>query len=112
MADQFKYVLDTNVLIDAHRRYYAFDIAPGFWRVLLEQAEKGFVISIDRVKEELTSSNDVLSDWVKSKFEPWFMSTEDEKVIQSLRSVISWSQEQHQFKVLQRMNSQVKRIVG
>ncbi|PMD04330.1 DUF4411 family protein, partial [Brevibacterium paucivorans] len=25
------YLLDANVLIEAKNRYYAFDIAPGFW---------------------------------------------------------------------------------
>lgn len=26
-----KYILDANVFIEAHRRYYSFDIAPSFW---------------------------------------------------------------------------------
>jgi hypothetical protein len=25
------YVVDANVLIEAKNRYYAFDLAPGFW---------------------------------------------------------------------------------
>lgn len=29
-----KYCLDANVFVEAHRRYYAFDIAPPFWRAL------------------------------------------------------------------------------
>lgn len=31
------YLIDSNVLIEAKNRYYAFDIAPGFW-TWLEQA--------------------------------------------------------------------------
>lgn len=62
MTVQSKFVLDANIFIDAHRRYYAFDFAPGFWRVLIEQAEKGRVISIDRVRDELIASNDALSE--------------------------------------------------
>lgn len=88
-----RFVLDTNVLIDAHRRYYAFDIAPCFWRVLLELAAKGFVISIDRVKKELLNSNqeDALSKWAHSEFDPWFMSTDNEEVFQAYNEVINWS---------------------
>ena len=28
------FVLDTNVFIQAHRRYYAQDVCPGFWECL------------------------------------------------------------------------------
>lgn len=30
MAD--KYVFDTNSFVEAYRKFYAFDIAPGYWR--------------------------------------------------------------------------------
>lgn len=30
------YLLDANVLMEAARRYYAFDIAPGFWQALIQ----------------------------------------------------------------------------
>ena len=29
------YLLDANVFMEAHRRYYAFDLCPGFWECLL-----------------------------------------------------------------------------
>ena len=29
-----KFLLDSNVLITAHRLYYAFDICPGYWAAL------------------------------------------------------------------------------
>ena len=28
------FVLDTNIFIEAHRRYYAQDLCPGFWECL------------------------------------------------------------------------------
>lgn len=46
------YLLDTNVFIEAARRYYSFDIAPAFWTALLYYAEKGNLHSIDKVKDE------------------------------------------------------------
>ena len=34
------YVVDANVLIEAKNRYYAFDLAPGFWK-WLERVNEG-----------------------------------------------------------------------
>lgn len=33
MTASCAFVLDANVFIEAHRRYYAFDIAPFFWMI-------------------------------------------------------------------------------
>jgi hypothetical protein len=33
------FVLDANVFIEAHRRYYAFDIAPLFWTMVIMSGE-------------------------------------------------------------------------
>ena len=43
-----KYLVDANVLIEAKNRYYAFDIAPGFWKWLDQAHAQGTVSS--RVK--------------------------------------------------------------
>jgi hypothetical protein len=45
------FVLDAAVFIEAHRRYYAFDLAPKFWGSLVQHAEHGQVESIDHVKQ-------------------------------------------------------------
>lgn len=94
-----KFVLDTNVLIDAHRRYYSFDIAPCFWRVLIDLAKQGHVVSIDRVKMELMNSDeeDPLNKWANSEFNQWFMPTDNDAVFQALGEIISWSIEQTKF---------------
>jgi hypothetical protein len=62
------YLLDTNVFIEAARRYYAFDIAPAFWQALIGLAAGGQVRSIDRVKVEIDRGKDELSVWVKGQF--------------------------------------------
>jgi len=99
MSGKEVFVLDANVLIEAHRRYYSFDIAPCFWRVLLELADRGHVISIDRVKDEIIEKGyeDALSKWAKSKFYPWFMSTDNEEVVLAYGEIINWAMEQDQF---------------
>lgn len=34
------YALDTNVFIEAHRRYYALDLCPEFWECLVRQGSR------------------------------------------------------------------------
>jgi len=99
MTRALKFVLDTNVLVEAHRRYYAFDIAPCFWRVLSELAESGYIVSIDRVKNELmeSSQEDALVKWALSKFDQWFVSTEREEVFEAYRQLIDWSSGDNQY---------------
>lgn len=58
-----EFVLDANVFIEAARRYYAFDLAPGFWESLIHYAKNGRIRSIDRVKQELERGKDQLAEW-------------------------------------------------
>lgn len=46
-----KYLLDSNIFIQAHRMYYPFDVVPSFWNKILELSNKGIIISIDKVKK-------------------------------------------------------------
>ena len=67
------YLVDSNVLIEAKNRYYAFDIAPGFWEWLEAAHAAGEVGSIEAVKAELIGGNDELSAWAQTNssfFEP------------------------------------------
>jgi len=90
-----KYVLDANVFIEAFQRYYAFDIAPSFWNLLVSQAMNGRVISIDRVKDELIARDDELSVWAYHEFSPYFMpSTTDQQILQNYGILMNWAQAQ------------------
>jgi hypothetical protein len=51
-----KYLLDTNIFIQAHRVSYPFDIFNSFWEKIIELAERGNIISIDKVKMEISIS--------------------------------------------------------
>lgn len=63
MSDAVKYVLDANVLIEAKRLYYAFDLCPGFWNSLLYHNSNGNLESIDRVGKDLAEGDD-LDAWI------------------------------------------------
>lgn len=85
-------VLDSNIFIDAHRRYYAFDIAPGFWKKLQEKAEGGLVKSISDVYDELQKgSKDRLADWAKESFLEYFEKCDATQVIAAYGDIINWA---------------------
>ena len=55
------FVLDTNVFIGAHRRYYALDLCPGFWECLTHYCYENRLRSIDRVRDEILINSGCLS---------------------------------------------------
>jgi len=91
------YLLDANVFIEAARRYYAFDLVPTFWEILVDLANNGRIQSIDRVRDELMRGKDDLAQWVSGHFSDAFASTDDEEVIQSYREIIAWVTDQDQY---------------
>lgn len=93
-----KYVLDSNVFIQAARTFYAFDIAAPFWEGLLSYAEAEILCSIDKVKDELKTGKDLLSDWASNEFNDYFVSTKDNDIIQQYGLIVQWAQSQTQYK--------------
>lgn len=69
-----KYLLDSNIFIQAHRMYYPFDVVPSFWNKILELSNKGIILSIDKVKKEIcdTSNPDQLSTWCENTLDSSF----------------------------------------
>jgi len=91
------FLLDTNVFIEAAKRYYAFDIAPGFWQALLMHAEAGRILSIDRVFDELARGKDRLFRWVEGNWKDYFRATGDRGVLEAYAQIMRWGQRQSQF---------------
>ncbi|WP_295362481.1 DUF4411 family protein [Arenimonas sp.] len=85
-----KYVLDTNVFIQAHRQWYRLTFAPGFWGFVLDQHRYGVVTSIDRVRSEI-KKGDALYAWVdKTAPRSLFASSKQIAVGNKYREVINW----------------------
>jgi hypothetical protein len=61
-----KYCLDANVFIEAHRRYYSFDIAPPFWEALANWGAEQMICGISLVHDDLVKNDDELSRWAKT----------------------------------------------
>ena len=58
-AAAMKYLLDANVFIEAHQRYYAFNLCPGFWKSLIWHHKQNRIYSIDRIELEFNNPADV-----------------------------------------------------
>ena len=85
------YVLDTNILIEAHRRYYAFDLCPGFWDFLIASHQHGYICSIDRVRTELEAGKDELAKWIDDTLPgSFFMPTASASVVAQYTGMITW----------------------
>lgn len=61
-----KYLLDSNIFISPHRRYYPFDFAQGFWNQLAEKLKLDNVAVLDVVVSEVSKMEDELSLWIES----------------------------------------------
>ncbi len=90
MRSRGAYLLDANVFIEAARRYYAFDIVPSFWSIIIELAADDMILTIDRVRHEIERSHDTLTFWMIKDFSHWVVSTGNEDVVLAYRSIIEW----------------------
>ena len=97
MTDGPTYVLDANVFIQAARRYYAFDLAPAFWKGLIEHGATGRIRSIDRIEQEMERGKDELARWVRDNFSHAFTSTDEADVIHVFREIMTWVQARPQY---------------
>lgn len=83
------YLVDANILIDAKNRYYAFDIAPGFWAWLEQVHRAGKVISIDAVRDELLAGDDELAAWARARRD--FFLPADHLTVRNFAALSTWA---------------------
>ena len=69
-----KYVFDANIFINLHQRQPR-DVYPSVWNKIDELMASGTIISSREVYDELTRSDDSLSEWAKSRKE-YFLPSE------------------------------------
>ena len=94
------FVLDTNVFIEAHRRYYAQDLCPGFWECLTHYCREQRLLSIDRVRGEIlaTVTPDALVDWINRAPSGLFVSSAESAVTVAFTEMVNWVQGNRQFR--------------
>lgn len=62
-----KHLIDTSILVEAHRRHYPFDVVPSFWNSILGIKNDGNIVSIDKVFQEIKNGGDDLLDWCRTR---------------------------------------------
>ncbi len=95
------YLIDSDVLITAKNRYYAFSICPGFWDSILHSHSLGHVHSIDRVRDELLRGrdDDDLVKWIgRAVPAGFFLSSEVGKVVDGFAEIMRWAGNKKQYK--------------
>lgn len=84
------FLVDSNVLIEAKNRYYAFDIAPGFWAWLDYAHTNRIACSVDPVRVELLEGDDELSTWARGHAD--FFRPIDADAASHFAPLTSWAQ--------------------
>lgn len=85
-----RYLLDSNIFIQAKNLHYGFDFCPGFWDWLIVQNAAGTVASIEKVADELQGMGDELSDWAGTRDRSFFLPPDD-KILPALGQVSQWA---------------------
>lgn len=86
------FLVDTNILVEAYRRYYAFDLVPSFWEFLNRNFGAGSLVSIKPL-DELKEGNDALTEWAKNRFR-FFRDIADGATIQAMGEIADWVKQQ------------------
>ncbi len=100
MSGKGRYLIDSDVFIQAKNQHYAFSICPGFWDSLIGHFHAGHVFSIDEIREELLRGDDEedLVCWVKGKLpREFFLPVREQNVSNSYGEIMLWVQRNTQF---------------
>lgn len=83
-----RYVLDTNVFLEANKRYYGLDFCPMFWSWLRKHERQGSLYSITSVYDELKGYGDELATWVK-QHSNYFHSESDRECQENFSKIVN-----------------------
>ncbi len=84
------YVVDSNFFIQAHRASYPLDIATSFWSKVVQLAEEGKIISIDKVKNEIFKNEDELKQWCEINLPDNFF-RDTSTIIPQYSQIVAWA---------------------
>lgn len=83
------FLIDTNSFIEPKNRYYAFDLAPGFWSQFTKHIESRDIAVLDMVRDEIEKGEDALSNWIKSIDIPEIVNHKDGAIISKYSEIIN-----------------------
>lgn len=89
-------LLDADVLIAAHRNYYAPDLCPGFWDCMAHHIAMGQLLIIDRVFREISHPSELV-EWMGRIPQHAHVSTSASPIVEAYSDVMDWVQSNSQF---------------
>ena len=92
-----KYLLDTNVFIEASKRCYAFDLVSTFWKQLTYKSQEGIISSIDKVRAEISHKNKQLTDWADEQLATFWESTIMHDTKDRYQKLMEWADTPQQY---------------
>ncbi len=92
----YRYCIDSNVLIQAWQKYYAPEFCPDYWDILNDLGIKKKIFLPEMVFEEIARTDDELSKWLKGSHIP--IQKIDERVTKCLHAIYD-KDPQHKYLV-------------
>lgn len=90
-----KFLIDTNVFIQAKNFHYKFCFCKGFWDLILDLHEKQILYSIKSVFDELTdNNNDELAIWINNNIPESFW-LNHYQAYHTYSKIINWANNQN-----------------
>lgn len=86
-----RYLIDSDVFIQAKNMHYGFDFCPAFWEWLIQENRTGKVASIEKVADEIFKKDNELKAWAKARSEGFFLKS-DETVATKFEAVRDWAE--------------------
>lgn len=83
------YLVDSNFFIQAHRFYYPLDVFTSFWKEIKNLANKGILVSLDKVQNEIYQNEDDLTEWCKNNLPTNFFRKSDD-LISEYTKLVHW----------------------
>ncbi len=92
-----RYLVDANVFITAHRKWYPYDVAPNFWKQLVEKGADRIIV-IEQVREEIYKGKDWLLEWYKQEYDKFtVLGIPGHEVIESYKIIIRSVEDNEQY---------------
>lgn len=91
-----KYLLDSNIFIQAKNDHYGFDFCPAFWDWLILKNNSSVVGSLDSIKKELLKGKDDLSEWVRDVGKNLFIKA-DASTVKKIPIVNEWVEKRRNY---------------
>lgn len=84
------FLVDSNSFMTPYRKYYAFDLVPAYWDVIIEPIKDGKIVVLDIVRDEITKGEDDLAEWIVNVDELKIIRHVNEETVNKYQEVLQF----------------------